>query len=107
MRGFRRSLRRLSYVSAAVAVGVATIAISQATGRPNAIPVIPSFTPAQLTSVPNGNWVDFGGNNTADRYSALNQINTGNVASLHTAWHIHTGSTIGPGRSQSAGGGRL
>jgi alcohol dehydrogenase (cytochrome c) len=84
-------------------VAVATVAISQATGQPNAIPVIPSFTSAQLTSVPNGNWIDFGGNNTADRYSALNQINTSDVANLHTVWHIHTGSTVGPGRSQSAG----
>jgi alcohol dehydrogenase (cytochrome c) len=108
MAAFRRRLRRLSFVGALVAVGAATVAINQATGqstaqrRAFAIPAIPAFTQAQLSAVPNGNWIDAGGNQSNDRYSALNEINTSNVASMHTVWHLHTGSTVGPGRSQSA-----
>jgi alcohol dehydrogenase (cytochrome c) len=109
MKGWRRRLRGLSLVGAVVAVGAATVAIPQATGQSTglrhatSIPTIPAFTPAQLSAVPNGNWIDFGGNQSADRYTALNEINTNNVTGLHTVWHVHTGSTVGPGRSQSAG----
>src|SRR4051812_41994246 len=82
-----------------------TVAITQATGAPGrhfAISPPPAFTNAQMAAVPNGDWLDSGGNHFNDRYSALSQINTKNVSPLHTVWHIHTGSTVGSGRSQSA-----
>ena len=39
--------------------------------------------------VPADNWLTNGGDVSNARYSTLNQINTGNVASLKEAWHIH------------------
>src|SRR5215471_14271535 len=49
----------------------------------------PAFTAADLAAVPGANWITNGGNISNDRYSSLNQINTGNVASLKEAWHIN------------------
>lgn len=36
-------------------------------------------------------WTDYGGNKAGTRYSPLNQINTGNVKNLTTAWTYNTG----------------
>jgi quinoprotein glucose dehydrogenase len=36
-------------------------------------------------------WAAYGGVNYADRYSALNQINAGNVTQLMLAWQFETG----------------
>jgi quinohemoprotein ethanol dehydrogenase len=105
VRRTRRSFRRLSFIVAVGVVGFATIAITQAGGRTirgTAITPPPAFTGAQLAAVPNGDWLDSGGNQSNTRYSSLSQIDASNVANLHTVWHIHTGSTIGAGRSQSA-----
>jgi alcohol dehydrogenase (cytochrome c) len=49
----------------------------------------PAFTAADLAAVPGANWITNGGNTTNARYSSLNQINTGNVANLKEAWHVH------------------
>jgi len=103
--GFTRRLRRTSFVVAGLAVAMVTVAITQATGAPGrhfAISPPPAFTNAQMAAVPNGDWLDSGGNHFNDRYSALSEISTKNVGTLHTVWHIHTGSTVGSGRSQSA-----
>jgi len=106
--GMSRRFRRLSFVVLAGAIMTLTVVVGQATGRNAAnnrgtvITAPPAFTAAQLSAVPNGDWIDSGGNQQNTRYSLLDQINTSNVATLHPVWHIHTGSTIGSGRSQSA-----
>src|SRR5579864_989958 len=97
-----KRIRRLSFIVAASVIATATVTIGQATGGGTVIQPPAAFTTAQLNAIPNGDWIDSGGNYSNDRYSALNQINTSNLATLHTVWHIHTGSTIGAGRSQSA-----
>jgi quinohemoprotein ethanol dehydrogenase len=102
--GMTRTLRRLTITVLVVAAATAVVAISQATGGGTAISVPPAFSSAQLSATPNGDWIMFGGNTTADRYTQLNQINTSNIGTLHTVWHIHTGSTISSGRSNSADG---
>jgi len=102
--GKRRTLGRVSIVSAAILVAIATVAISQASGRTTAIALPPAFTSAQLGATPNGNWLVAGGDSSLNRFSSLSQINTSNAGTMHTVWHMHTGSTIGAGRSNSASG---
>src|SRR6185437_6980733 len=50
-----------------------------------------------------GNWPFYAGDAGGSRYSALDQINTTNVAQLKPAWEIHTGdvSDGSDGRSKS------
>jgi quinohemoprotein ethanol dehydrogenase len=61
-----------------------------------AVPFIPAFQPPDLSVFPTDNWPVVGGNYQQDHYSALSQINTGNVASLKEAWHVHLdGSAMG------------
>lgn len=48
----------------------------------------------QMASNPN-QWVMPTGDYTGQRYSALDQINTGNVKNLHVAWTMSTGSLRG------------
>src|SRR5712691_1587171 len=61
-----------------------------------AIPGIPAFAPTDLVGFPTDNWPTNGGNYGQDRYSPLNQVNTGNVATLKAVWHIHLdGSATG------------
>lgn len=40
-------------------------------------------------------WTAYGGTNYGDRYSALHQINTGNVSKLKLAWEFETGDRKG------------
>jgi glucose dehydrogenase len=47
------------------------------------------------TSVYEGNWPDYNGNMSAQRYSPLDQINASNVGSLQLAWRFST-ANIGP-----------
>jgi len=53
----------------------------------------PSHTPA-------GDWRVTGGEPGNSRYSALDQIHTGNVAQLHVAWIYHTGDLPPDGRGE-------
>jgi alcohol dehydrogenase (cytochrome c) len=53
-------------------------------------PVIaPSFTASQLGFVGGKNWLTNGGGTSNARYSALDQVNTSNVAGLKGKWMIH------------------
>ena len=83
-----------------VAAAVALVAVAALGGRAAAGPYAetrltvestpaPAFSAAQLSAVPDGNWITAGGNIWSQRYSALNQINTGNVANLKQAWKIN------------------
>ncbi len=106
----RPRFRRLAVVVAALVLGAGAITISQATGSSSKTTVIappPAFTGDQLDAYPNGDWIDFGGNDQATRYSQLDAINTSNVSSLHTVWHLNLtglGGNCTGGCSQSAGG---
>jgi quinoprotein glucose dehydrogenase len=48
-------------------------------------------------SVPAGDWPFYGRTPRGDRFSPLNQINTGNVQQLKVAWTVRTGDTMRPG----------
>jgi len=60
-----------------------------------AIPNAPAFDPFTLIVPADENWPVVGGNYYQQRYSSLNQINSGNVTSLKEAWHIHLNSAKG------------
>jgi quinoprotein glucose dehydrogenase len=49
-------------------------------------PAVPGTAPA-----PTDDWIAYGGTNLGQRYSALTDINTGNVKTLKLAWEHHTG----------------
>jgi quinohemoprotein ethanol dehydrogenase len=49
----------------------------------------PAWTPAEQALTPERDWINVGGNIQQQHYSALSQINAGNVAALKEAWHIH------------------
>ncbi|MCF0069866.1 PQQ-binding-like beta-propeller repeat protein [Dyadobacter sp. CY261] len=53
--------------------------------------------PATQDDRQNADWPVYGGNNAGNRYSALAQINKGNVASLKPAWTYDTGENNKPG----------
>src|SRR5262245_27644539 len=55
----------------------------------SAITAAPAWTADQLLANPSTDWISTGGNIFNQRYSALNQINTTNVASLKQAWVTH------------------
>src|SRR2546428_1495500 len=82
----------------AVSVGAFLAFAAPALATPNgqagkvataAVPFMTAFQPADLSVFPTDNWPVVGGNYQQDHYSALSQINTGNVASLKEVWHIH------------------
>ena len=54
--------------------------------------LLASWTDASLAQ---NNWVYYGQDQGASKYSSLAQINTGNVATLTRAWTFHTGSPAG------------
>ncbi len=104
-----RLLRSVVLVAAALSV-VAILGISQATGstkRTTAISPPPAFTGAQMDATPNGDWIDAFGSDYGNRYSQLSAIDTTNVASLHTIWHLNLAASGGnclSSCSQSASG---
>jgi quinoprotein glucose dehydrogenase len=51
-------------------------------------------------SVPADEWAFYGRTPKGDRFSPLDQINTGNVAQLKVAWSMHTGDTRRPGEDK-------
>jgi quinohemoprotein ethanol dehydrogenase len=89
---FGRSLFLAVVVSACLAFAVPALATPNGhVGKvaTAAVPFIPAFQPADLSVFPTDNWPVVGGNYQQDHYSALSQINTGNVASLKEVWHVH------------------
>jgi PQQ-dependent dehydrogenase (methanol/ethanol family) len=63
----------------------------------------PAFTSDQLSEYPLNNWVTNGGTIFNQRYSPLNEINTGNVDQLKADWRMHlNGSGMGPPYSGEA-----
>jgi alcohol dehydrogenase (cytochrome c) len=79
-------LRRL--LLPALIVG-ALVAVPAGSSTSEAITVAPAFTAADLSATPGANWIANGGSINNQRFSSLNQINSGNVSGLKEAWHIH------------------
>ncbi|MFL5510799.1 MAG: hypothetical protein ACJ79J_14525, partial [Gemmatimonadaceae bacterium] len=57
------------------------------------IAAIACATKTAPTSIATTDWKTTGGDAGNSRYSALDQINRGNVASLRVAWTYHTGDS--------------
>lgn len=61
------------------------------------IPRSPAFSSAQLYKQPAVDWPTIGGSLRDDRYSTLDQINSGNVSGLKTVWTTRLGFKPIPG----------
>src|SRR5512146_92294 len=61
--------------------------ISGASAKKAAVTPVPAFSAGDLTAAPTSNWVGVHGNIYNQQYSALSQINKGNVSKLKIAWH--------------------
>ena len=88
---------RLLLVLLAGAVAAAP-ALATPNGRGSGINIAsaPAFRPDDLARFAGTNWPTVGGDYEQDRYSTLSQIDTGNVARLKAAWHVHLdGSATG------------
>nr|WP_246337286.1 glucose/quinate/shikimate family membrane-bound PQQ-dependent dehydrogenase [Azospirillum oleiclasticum] len=82
-------------VSAAVALyAFASPPSRDITGRLPSAAVTP--VPGDYGGVPAGEWHAYGRSNLANRYSPLDQIDSGNVDRLQVAWHYHTGDVRRP-----------
>jgi quinohemoprotein ethanol dehydrogenase len=85
----------------AVVVGAALVLTTAATAMPGGagsaalkvkvadIPLAPADASTEWSQSAATDWPVVGGSYMNDRYSTLNQVNVGNVASLKEAWHIH------------------
>ncbi len=88
-----------SLIRAAAALAAAACARGDA-ARPDA-PDAPGATPAAgPPAAPAGDWRVAGGDPGNGRYSALAQIDRGNVAQLRAAWIYRTGDAPAGGRSE-------
>jgi len=54
-----------------------------------AIAPVPAFSPAQLSGAPTNDWATPHGDYFNQQYSALAQVNKGNIKQLKLAWHTH------------------
>jgi glucose dehydrogenase len=80
--GIRRRVAHLCTV-----FGLLVLTASRAGAAPTDQTAVPAPAPA------GANWSVYGGNLYNQRYSALDQINTGNVAGLKGAWTYRTGAS--------------
>ena len=88
----RRHRRLLELVgAAAVIAAIVVVSLAATSGGSSAAP---AFSPKQLASTPSDDWITNGGSISNDRYSALDQINTSNVAQLKGIWHVHLKSGV-------------
>ena len=88
----RRRQRVLGLVGAAVVIAAVVIVSLAATSGGGSM--APAFSAKQLASTPSDDWITNGGSISNDRYSALDRINTSNVAQLKGIWHIHLKSGV-------------
>jgi alcohol dehydrogenase (cytochrome c) len=88
----RRRRRVLELVGAAVVIAAVVIVSLAATSGGGSM--APAFSAKQLASTPSDDWITNGGSISNDRYSALDRINTSNVAQLKGIWHIHLKSGV-------------
>jgi len=79
-----------------VLIGGFGVALANAPRVDMPLPAARPATNSDPDAIPVGaDWPAYGGTYHAQRYSPLNQINTGNVAKLQRAWDIHTGDLPG------------
>src|SRR5207253_4375291 len=88
----RRRQRVLGLVGAAVVIAAVVIVSLAATSGGGSM--APAFSAKQLASTPSDDWITNGGSISNDRYSALDRINTSNVAQLKGIWHVHLKSGV-------------
>jgi quinohemoprotein ethanol dehydrogenase len=90
----------LAFTATAMATPAVRAAHAKAAITINPAPI---FAPTDLNAYPTDNWPIVGGNNQQNHYSALNSINTTNVAGLKAVWHVHLdGSGTGTKYSDEA-----
>ena len=88
----RRRRQLLELVGTALVIA-AVVIVSLAATRGGSS-TAPAFSAKELTSTPSDDWITNGGSISNDRYSALDRINTSNVAQLKGIWHIHLKSGV-------------
>src|SRR5579871_1566587 len=88
-RGGKMGSRVMRWLTLAVGCAAAVTLVASAWGADSKqsvyIPVAPAFTASQQVESASSDWITAGGGLTDDRYSTLNQINTGNVSQLQVA----------------------
>ena len=86
-------------IVAAVAIIIGVVAWIQPIGINGAV-AAPRVAGGADNSVPPGDWAFYGRTPKGDRFSPLDQINTGNVKSLKLAWKFETGDHMRPGEDK-------
>src|SRR5215210_6479714 len=73
----------------------ATAGADDEEAEPQTIATAPAFTADDLTAEPRENWITNGGTLMNQRYSPLDEIDTGNVKDLKGVWrtHLHASAT--------------
>ncbi|NID05158.1 membrane-bound PQQ-dependent dehydrogenase, glucose/quinate/shikimate family [Luteibacter jiangsuensis] len=84
---------------AVVGIGVGVAGFMQPVGTRGEM-VVRNDAGGHDTSVPDDEWLFYGRTPRGDRFSPLDQINTGNVKNLKLAWSAHTGDTMRPGEDK-------
>jgi PQQ-dependent dehydrogenase (methanol/ethanol family) len=77
-----------AFTAAAIATPFGT---AKQTARP--ITSAPAWTPAEQAAIAERDWINVGGDIGQKHYSALNQINSGNVAGLKKVWQVKLDSS--------------
>ncbi len=95
----RKTLLSMLLLVCCAALVVAASASAKTTRGTHQIAPARAFSSTELYQAPGANWPVIGGSLRDDRYSTLNQINSGNVAGLKTAWQTHLGYKPIPGES--------
>jgi glucose dehydrogenase len=82
-------------------VGLGLTVVLSAAAGPRGVPgPVPAFSAAELTALPQENWISYNGNAFNQRHSNLSQINTSNVRQLRIAWRtrlVLPGTKLKPG----------
>ena len=95
------SLASLATLAIAAAAALVLVGAYWERIEPPAALLVEPQTPRSATTLPEAGseWTHFGGTSHGRRYSALAQINTGNVNALEVAWTFRSGDfTPAPGR---------
>ena len=86
-------LRRAVFAGALVAaITLGAVLVTAKAGRGKdalSISEAPAFSASELSAPPGDDWITNGGSIRNQRYSSLDEINTGNVGKLKLAWQTH------------------
>jgi glucose dehydrogenase len=89
-----KRLSTIAFTSLLVAAAVVLAAGCGGGGSNSGSSASPAFSSSELAAQPRSNWITNGGTISNQRYSPLDQVNTGNVAQLKGLWHVHLRSGI-------------